>query len=76
MQQENQRTWNFVMISVIAILLVYQIFSLYLTYKISQENLKKISDLGNKTAEDLSMLNKDFQSKVNTLTDSINTLSS
>ena len=76
MQQENQRTWNFVMISVIAILLVSQIFSLYLAYKTSQENLKKISDLGNKTAEDLSMLNKDFQSKVNTLTDSINTLSS
>ncbi len=74
MQQENQRAWNFVMISVIAILLVSQIFSLYLVYKTSQENLKKISDLGNKTAEDLSMLNKDFQSKVNTLSDSIETL--
>lgn len=74
MQQENQKTLNFIMIGIIAILILAQSFSVYLIYKTSGESLKKISDLGNKTAEDITLLNKDFQSKINSLTESINTL--
>ncbi|MBI2046750.1 trypsin-like peptidase domain-containing protein [Candidatus Pacearchaeota archaeon] len=75
-EKEKQRAWNFAIIIIVLILILAQSFSIYLIYKTSTESLKKISNLGNKTAEDISLLNKDFQSKVNTLADSINALTS
>jgi len=74
MQQEKQRIWNFAIISIVLVLILSQSFSVYLIYKTSSESLEKISSLGNKTAEDINILNKDFQSKINSLTESINTL--
>jgi len=74
--QERTRNLNFVLVSLVIILIISQGISVYFIFKISATDTTRINNLENKTQTDLSTINKDLQSKINTLTESINSLAS